>query len=185
MEQASSSCSACANISIATQSGLLSPSLTISTSGTVGSTVETDIEIMNFKGAVTFDIVDVGPLRLSPGVGVDLFDIDMTINATAPVVASERVEILTPVPMLFLQTELDFGLVGATLDTGWMSLDLGDVKGTWIDIEGLANFNVFGPFELFAGYRYISIDTEGEADGQAFEADIELQGWILGGGISW
>jgi hypothetical protein len=66
-----------------------------------------------------------------------------------------------------------------------MSLDLGDVKGTWIDIEGLANFNVFGPFELFAGYRYISIDTEGEADGQAFEADVVLEGWILGGGISW
>ncbi len=152
---------------------------------TVGSTVETDIEIMNFKGAATFDIVDVGVLRLSPGVGVDLFDIDMSINATAPVVSSERVEIFTPVPMLFLQTELDFGLVGATLDTGWMSLDLGDVKGTWIDIEGLANFNVFGPFELFAGYRYISIDTEGDADGQAFEADVVLEGWILGGGISW
>ena len=152
---------------------------------TFGSTVESDIEIMNFKGAITFDMVDVGPLRLSPGVGVDLFDINMTIRSTAPIVASERVEILTPVPMLFLQTEFDFGPVGATLDTGWMSLDLGDVKGTWIDIEGLATFNMFSAFEIFAGYRYISIDTDGDADGQAFEADVELQGWIIGGGISW
>lgn len=152
---------------------------------TFGSTVESDIEIMNFKGAITFDMVDVGPLRLSPGVGVDLFDIDMNIRSTAPIVVSERVEILTPVPMLFLQTELDFGPVGAMLDTGWMSLDLGDVKGTWIDIEGLATFNMFSAFEIFAGYRYISIDTDGDADGQAFEADVELQGWIVGGGISW
>lgn len=152
---------------------------------TVGSTVESDIEITNFKGAITFDIIDLGPLRLSPGVAVDVFDIDMTITATAPVVASEHVEITTPVPMLFLQTELDLGPVGATLDMGWMSLDLGDVKGTWLDIEGLATFALFPPFEIFAGYRFISIDTDGDADGQAFEVDIELQGWILGGGISW
>ena len=58
-------------------------------------------------------------------------------------------------------------------------------KGTWIDIEGLATFNLLSVFDIFAGYRYISIDTEGDADGQAFEADVELQGWIVGGGISW
>lgn len=149
-----------------------------------GTAIDTDFELLNLKGAIGLDLIDLGAVRISPGVSVDVFDIDMRLENPATL-EFEQVDTLAPVPMLFVQGEVSFGPVGATLDVGFMDADFDEIGGTWIDIEGLATLNLVPAMEIFAGYRYISIDTTGDADGQEYAADLELQGWTLGVGLVW
>ena len=150
---------------------------------TIGTPVSSDLEMTSAKAALSFDILNLGVFRLSPGVAVDYIDMDTTVRATT-VNAFETVSVNAPVPMPFLQLEGDLGFVAATLEGGWIHLNLDDAGGTFFDIEGLLRVQPFRHVELFAGYRYISIDADGDADGQDFRADLVLQGWMVGGGIT-
>ena len=152
---------------------------------TVTTGVDTELEMLNAKGAVSFDIIEIGALRISPGVAVDYLQLDMIVRETATPTNFEQLDINVPVPMLFVQGEVDLSLLNATVDVGWMSLDLGEISGTWLDIEALATFNLFPAVETFAGYRYISVEANGTADGQLFDTNLELQGFIVGLGFSW
>jgi hypothetical protein len=148
-----------------------------------GTPVESSVEITNVKGYWAIDVLDVGYLRFAPGLAVDVFDVDARVASLTAISAFEEVEITTPVPMLYGELEGRVGPVAAQVDAGWMSLDLGDVEGTWWDVEGRVSVIVESRVELFAGYRLIDIDSEGVADGQGFEADLRLDGWYVGGGI--
>ena len=148
-----------------------------------GFAVQTDAEIINLKAAVMFDLINFGVVRISPGLAVDYFDIDVQVTATS-FSAFDRVDVVAPVPMLFVQVAADVGPVGATVDLGGISVDLPDAEGTFFDLEAMLRVEPFDHVELIAGYRWISIDADGEADGQAFDADLELQGWFVGGGVT-
>lgn len=149
-----------------------------------GRTVDTDFKLLNVKGAIALDLIDIGTFRLSPGVAVDFFDVEFSMEDTATM-EFEQVDTLAPVPMLFLQGEVSLGPVGAAVDFGWIEADFGDVDGTWLDIEGLATMTIVPSLEVFAGYRYISIDTTGDADGQDYAANLQLEGWTVGLGLVW
>lgn len=151
---------------------------------TAGADVHTDIEFKNLKVALTFDLINIGPLRISPGVAIDIFDINTTVSSVSPIVISENVDVLAPVPMVYLQGELDLGYVAANLDVGYMSIDLQDADGTFLDIEAMLRANPWDHVEFFAGYRYILMEASGEASGQDFDADLVFQGWFAGGGIT-
>ena len=148
-----------------------------------GTNVESTIEMVNARASLHFSLLDLGVFRLSPGVSVDYFDVDMTVRDTANLGLFERVEVEAPVPMLFAQAEVDLGIVAATLDIGGIKVDLPDADGTYFDIEALARFTPFTHFEVFAGYRYIRLDADGTADGQPFVAELDMRGWMIGGGI--
>lgn len=149
----------------------------------VGTPVNTELDLLNIKGALAFDLLDFGAFRLSPGIGVDFFDVDMTVRAPS-VGQTEQLTSMAPVPMLFAQTEVDLGPIAAVVDGGWISLDLDEGEGDYWDIEGLLRLVPGGGFEVFGGYRWISIDVLGNDNGQEFAADLELQGWFVGGGFA-
>jgi hypothetical protein len=148
---------------------------------TVGTPVATDAELMSAKGAVSWDL-NLGPLRLSPGVAVNYMDLETTVRATS-INAFETVDVDGPIPLLFGQAEVELGPVAATLDVGWIEADVEDVDGTMLDIEALLRFTPFPHLEVFAGYRALDIDVAGDADGQQFEGNLEFRGWMVGGGI--
>jgi hypothetical protein len=75
-------------------------------------------------------------------------------------------------------------MVAATLDVGWIDIDLGDADGSYLDVEALVRVNPLPHLELFAGYRFIDIDAEGTADNRRFEAAFQLHGWMVGGGVT-
>ena len=74
--------------------------------------------------------------------------------------------------------------VAATLDVGFMDADLGDATGTYWDIEALLRFTPVSYLELFAGYRLATMEAAGVAGDRDFYADIELSGFLLGGGLT-
>ncbi len=147
-----------------------------------GTDVSSDLDLGNLKAAVTFDLVDTGVFRFSPGLAVDMFLVEAQITE-ALTSATETIDEFLPLPMLFAQAELDLGQVSGIVEAGFVALDLTDTNGTYFDFEAMVAFEPMSQLELYAGYRYISLDGEGENDGQALTADLVLQGWFVGGGV--
>lgn len=149
----------------------------------VGTDVQSELDFYNVKGALTFDVLDAGPVRVSPGIAADVFDLEATVRDTTTG-TTETVDEVYPIPMLFLQSELDLGPVGAVVDAGAMDVSYDDFDGTFFDVEALVIVEPVDHVELFAGYRWISIDANGTSGGEDYFADFDIQGWFVGGGVS-
>ena len=147
----------------------------------VGTPVETKVDALNFKGTLTFDLLDMKIVRLSPGVAIDYFDLTIDVNATG-LATQEQLDAHAPIPLLFAQGEVDLKYASLLVEAGWINADLGDAKGTCIDVEAQLRVFIGQGFHVFGAYRYINLDADGKADGQAFVGDITLQGWMIGGG---
>jgi hypothetical protein len=145
--------------------------------------VSSELDFTAIKAAVTFDVLDLDVFRLSPGLGVDLFDMQASVTEQMTG-ETEDIDEMLPIPMVFLQAEAEIGPVGAVVDAGLMDIGYDDFNGTFIDLEALVYYQPITPVELFAGYRWISIDADGLVDEEAFIADLVIQGWFVGGGVS-
>ena len=148
-----------------------------------GTPVDSDIDFLNIKSAITIDLIDVGFLRIAPGFGVDYLDLDMEVRATN-IAALERLQVQVPAPLGFVQGEVKLGPVGITADFGAMSINTEEVDGDYFDFEGLVHVKPLPHVELFGGYRWIQFDASGEVDGQMYDADLQLRGWFVGGGVT-
>ena len=149
---------------------------------TAGTSINSDLTFWDLKAFYTYDLLGIGPLRIAPGAGINIISTDLDVR-TPSGSAFETIETLSPVPMVFLQTELDLEVVSAVAEVGAMNIDLDDADGTWWDIEAYVRVHPWTGFHLLAGYRFIDQDTQGTADGAPFDADLDVQGWIVGGGI--
>jgi hypothetical protein len=149
----------------------------------VSTPVDSDIDFFNIKSALTLDLLDVGFLRISPGFGVDYLDLDVEVRATS-IAALERLQVQVPAPLGFVQAEVTVGPFGITADFGAMSINTEEVDGDYLDFEGLVHVKPLPHVELFGGYRWIQFDATGSVDGQLYEADLELRGWFVGGGVT-
>src|SRR5688572_9053567 len=91
----------------------------------ISADIRTDARILNLKGMVLFELLDIAGLKLSPGIGVDYFDMDLAVSSTG---GSESVDAEAPVPMLFAQGELDIGLGSFVVEGGYMKANLDDAE---------------------------------------------------------
>ncbi len=145
--------------------------------------VDTEIDMLVGKAAVTFDLLDFDVIRISPGIGVDIFTIDSTVTDRTTL-QTETIDEVIPLPMLFLQAEADVGPVGLIVDAGGIDVNYDQFSGTFFDVEAMAILEPVEHFELFAGYRWVDVDADGAVDDQDFLADFQLTGWFLGGGVT-
>ena len=154
--------------------------------GGTDTPVRSDFEMTNAKAFYSFDLLDVGVFRIAPGLGVDLFDIDTTVRSVdSPISGLERIQVLAPVPMVFLDASAEIGGLRADVEAGWVTISLDDASGTWVDLEARVLYEVVDYVDLMAGYRLITMDVDGDADGQRFDADLAVHGFYVGGGVRW
>lgn len=147
-----------------------------------GTQVATDLDFRNVKTALTFDI-DLGPAKISPGLAVDLFDLDLHVQDVAGF-AEESVSLIAPVPMLFMRAEADLGIVAGVAELGGLKTPrIQDIKGTFWDGELRVEVRPAPMFHLFAGYRFMHLDGNGNIDNQDFSTSLDISGWLIGGGI--
>ena len=99
--------------------------------------VQSEIDMLVGKAAVTFDLLDFDVVRFSPGVGVDIFTIDSTVT-DINTMETESIDEVIPLPMIFLQAEADIGPVGLIVDAGGIDVDYDEFSGTFFDIEAMA-----------------------------------------------
>jgi hypothetical protein len=150
---------------------------------TVGTDVASEMDFANLKMALAFD-VDLGLIKLAPGVALDVFDFDLTVRDRLGL-ATENIDVLAPVPMVFLRGQLELGDLTAVAEVGYFSLDSGDIDGRFLDAEAWLEARPLPlpQLYLFAGYRFIGIAGDGVTSGQAFDVDLDIRGWQVGGGI--
>jgi hypothetical protein len=148
----------------------------------VNTPVETDLDLQVYKAAATLDLIDIGPVRISPGLAADVILSNTTITATSLTV-QEDLDGTIPLPMLFIQGEADLGIVDFVLDLGWLDASYGDVSGEILDLEFLARLQPIGPLTIFVGYRVVQLDITGDQDGDSGRIDLEFEGWMGGLGL--
>lgn len=145
--------------------------------------VNSSLDLVDVKAAATFTLLDIGPVRIAPGVAVNYLDVDLQVAAPSLSI-TETVDGQVPVPMVFAQGEVDLGMVALTADVGGIVLDVGDLDGTAWDVEALLRVQPLSHVEVFGGFRWISYELAGTSGGQPFTADLELRGWFVGGGVT-
>lgn len=143
--------------------------------------VRTELDMFNVKGAYAFDI-SIGPVSIQPGIALDYFDIQIDARDLVGV-ATEDVALQAPIPLAFLRGELDFGVVSAVAEAGYLQLDIEDINAKLLDIEAMLRVNPIAVVELFVGYRYINLAVDGLIDDDTFDTDITLSGLVFGGGV--
>lgn len=146
-----------------------------------GTPVRTDLQMFNVKGAYAFEI-ELGPVSLSPGIAVDYFDLDLEV-ADLIGIATERLELSAPIPLPFLRGEVRLGIFSAVAELGYMQLDVEDVDTTFFDAEAMLMVRPTPLLDFFVGYRSLQIDATGEVDGDALDTDMQIGGFMVGGGI--
>ncbi len=149
-----------------------------------GSTVTTDVDMWNLKGTIAYEVLDLGFLRVSPGVSLDYFDVDLDMVATSPIAAFEKIDFRAPVPMPYVNAQLEYGSFTLDAELSGMSANLPDADGLYWDLSTKLRYKPLPLVEVFLGYRYLQIDADGTTDGQDFDADIHLNGLFFGGRIS-
>ena len=144
--------------------------------------VATELEFANGKLSGTFDI-ELGPVKLSPGLAVDLFDFRFKATETT-FGNSEEIDEFMPVPMLFLRAEAEAGVATGAVEVGYLQTpEVGGAELRLLDLEALVEVHVAPGFRLFGGYRAIAIDATGETDSNSFAVDLTVSGWVIGGGV--
>ena len=146
-----------------------------------GTTVRSDVEMLSGKASLAFKIA-LGPVAISPGLAVDYFDLDIEVSDAFGAI-TESVELSGPVPLGFLRGQVDIGPVGLMVEGGWMEVDIDDVTAEVLDIEAMVEFKPGDWIDLFVGYRRIALDASGLIDGDTYDTDISLGGWMIGGGV--
>jgi hypothetical protein len=147
-----------------------------------GTTVDTQLDLTVAKIAATFDF-DLWLLKLSPGILFDVFAIDFDARESV-LGSSEDIDEMVFVPMPFLRAEAGFGPVNATAEIGYIDVSgLDNSGGRFLDFEAMIEFYPLPLGHLFTGYRYIGIDANGDSGTESFATDLQIQGWVLGGGL--
>ena len=148
-----------------------------------GLPVRAEVDLDLVRAFWAFDLIDLGPLRLSPGLGVDWLDLDTRVASLTPVSVYEELDVSAAMPLLVLDAAVELGPVTAEATVGAMDLDVGDFGGTFFDADARLGWQLAFGAELFAGYRHVRIDAVGVSGGQDYDADLTLAGWYVGGGF--
>lgn len=148
---------------------------------TAGTTVRSDFEFLNAKGSYAFEIA-LGPVSIAPGIAIDYFDLELDVRDLGGV-ASETLDVNAPVPLAFVRGTVDLGIASGVVELGYIEADIGDVDGSFFDAEILVEVRIAPLVHLFGGYRRIALDAEGVVDGDTYEADLEVDGFVIGGGV--
>jgi len=145
-----------------------------------GQQVDSELSLANLKAAYAFEI-GMGPVSVAPGLAVDWFDLDMRVNAIG---ASEQIQVTGPVPLLFLRGDVDLGVVGVVGEAGYLTLpEVDEVEASLWDLELMVEVRPTDMLHLFVGYRSILLEGRGTSDDEDYDLDLDISGFMIGGGI--
>ena len=144
--------------------------------------VETVLDFGCAKLTGAYDL-DLGPVVVSPGIAVDVFDLDFQVSDTT-FGNREEIDEIVAVPMLFVRAAAAVGALGFVGEVGYVGTpEVGDSKGSLLDAEAMVEWSLAPRGELFAGYRFLDIDANGDTGSESFVLDLHVGGWFVGGGI--
>ena len=106
-----------------------------------GTAVRSKLDLANAKVSLTHDF-GFGPVKISPGLAVDV--VDFRLTASEPTFGNEgEIDEFLPLPMLFCRAEGDIGVVAILAEVGY--LDVPEVEGAEVallDLEAMLEWRV-------------------------------------------
>lgn len=147
-----------------------------------GTAVEGRLDLGVAKLSAVYDL-DLGLIKVSPGVLFDVFALDFTARELT-LGSREEIDDVVFVPMPFVRAEAGLGPVTAIGEVGYLEVSsLGDNEGQFLDFEAMLEIHPIPLGHVFVGYRYVGIDGSGDTGDEAFATDLQIQGWVIGGGL--
>lgn len=144
--------------------------------------VHSELELGCAKLSATFDI-DLGPVKLSPGLAIDVFDLYFRAEEQS-LGNAEEIDEIVGVPMVMVRAEAGIGIVDVVAEVGYLELpSIDGNEGRFLDAELKAECSVLPLLHLFAGYRYLAIDATGDTGTDSFGIDLQVSGFAVGGGL--
>ncbi|MCA8963771.1 MAG: hypothetical protein H6838_03270 [Planctomycetes bacterium] len=145
-----------------------------------GTPVESSLDFANAKVSMSFDF-GIGPVKVSPGLAVDVFDVNFRARETS-FGNTEEVDQVLFVPLLFLRAEADLAGVKGIAEVGYLKTpEVDNAEAEVLDLELLAEVQVVSNLSAFVGYRLIDLQGKGDSDGDSFDIDLQVSGWMIGG----
>lgn len=145
-----------------------------------GAQVSTSMDFYAVQATYAWELLREEHYRLAVGGALGFYGLDLAARSTT---GREEVETSVLVPAPYLEAELMYGPFILGGDAGLMAAHLRDGNGRYGDAEAYVKVRPHEDFELMLGYRYVLLDAHGTATSRDFDADIEVRGIFLGGGV--
>lgn len=145
--------------------------------------VTSKLSLTNIQGSLAFEFA-LGPVSVAPGIAVDYLDVDFSVREQGSGL-TETIDWQAPIPMAFLRAEADLWLLQGVGEVGYIQVpEIQGIEGTFWDLDLTVSYRPTPLVHLFTGYRHVHIDANGESGGQNFDTNLDLAGWVFGGGFS-
>lgn len=145
-----------------------------------GSQVSSSLQMYAIGGTYGYSLLRREHLRVAIGAELNFYSLDVSARSGA---LNESVKTSVLVPMPYAEVEAMWDRFAFGLNGAFMSADLGDANGQYIDTEAYGRWQAGENFDITAGYRYLSIDAWGTADSRDFDADVKAQGIFVTAGV--
>lgn len=145
-----------------------------------GSQVTTSLEFFGIGATYAFELLRDQHYRIAAGAAINYYSLDVAARSSA---GREAVRTDALVPMPYAEVEGFLGPFTAGANAGIMSADLGDASSRYLDVEAYLRWQASEDIDLLVGYRYVVLDGYGQATSRDFDADVDVQGVFVGGGI--
>lgn len=179
------------HLSISTQStefsgsGILSSQLEVDGDIiSVGSAVDSDIEVGVTSALLTFDLAPTDTVEFGLGVGIVALDLDLRFreDITATTVSTDET---LPIPVIAARLGIDIGSweVGGVLSGLDIEVEGDSVK--FFDLDVYGRYDFFGGAEraavsLMLGYRSTDLAIDYEDGADTVDAELEVSGPYFG-----
>ncbi len=144
--------------------------------------VESEFDIGAYQATLGFDILNLERFRVGILAGATILDLDLGLSDVTFPGTEESVDEILPIPVVGVRADIKitgFLRVGAT-GTFFPLEDIEDFDVRFMDLEGGIYLEPVSYLEIFAIYRSISLEGEGEIDNVIADFDIELSGPVFG-----
>jgi hypothetical protein len=145
-----------------------------------GTQVSTSMDFYALQATYAWQVFRDEYLRVALGGTLGVYGLDLAARSTT---GREEVETSLIVPMPYFEVEGFLGPVIVGGDAAIMAGHFRDGNGRYGDVEAYVKVRPHEDFEVMAGYRYLLLDAHGTATSRDFDADVEVRGFFVGGGI--
>lgn len=145
-----------------------------------GTQVTATLRFFALGATYAYELLRDEHYRVAAGAALNFYSLDVAARSA---IGRESVQTSVLVPMPYAEVEGYLGPVTAGVNAGFMSADLGDANGRYIDVEAFLRWQAVEELDAMVGYRYLIMDGAGNASGRDFYADVAIQGFFVSGGV--
>jgi len=147
---------------------------------TTGSVVQTSMDFFAIASNYSYETWSNEFYRIALGGQIGFYSLDVSAVSSG---GREELQSEVLLPMPYIEAEAFWKDFTFGANVAIMAGDFGDGSGRYWDLEGFGSWAINQRYDLKAGYRYILLDGYGQASSRDFDADIDLQGLYISGGI--